>query len=125
MPKELTKIKSEKGEPSSVNVLHKNEELLIHAPHQIQRQPLSKKLINLKNLLVNFKELLIKNQTQPVSQKIGILDLHLQICNLKKEIFSTNFQCLLISFMNETLMDFLNRKFLINLATFLWLLTVT
>jgi hypothetical protein len=29
MLKELTKIKTEKGEPSSVNVLHKNEEVTI------------------------------------------------------------------------------------------------
>ena len=29
MLKELTKIKTEKGEPSSINVLHKNEKVII------------------------------------------------------------------------------------------------
>ena len=124
MLKELTKIKTEKGELSSVHVLHKKEETDNTCSSNLETTS-DEEIDKLEKSFDKLQRITNKNQTQPVSQKIGILGLQLWIYNLKKEIFSTNSRCLLINFMNGTLIDFLNRKFLINLAPFLCLLTVT
>ena len=55
-------------------------------------------------------------------QKIGIENLLLLICSLKKEFFKHNFLFLLISFMNEILMVCLNKKSLIKWLICLWLI---
>ena len=58
-------------------------------------------------------------------QKIGIQNLLLLICSLKKDLFKHSFLFLLISFMNGILMVCLNRKSLIKWVICLWLVLLT
>ena len=56
---------------------------------------------------------LLENLIPCLLQKTGIQNSFLLICSLKKEFFKPSFLFLLISFMNEILMVYLNMKLLI------------
>ena len=64
----------------------------------------------------------VGNPIPCLSQKTGIQNLLLLICNSKKDFSKPSFLFLLISFMNGTLMAYMNKKLLIKWVICLWLL---
>ena len=116
------KVKSEGTSTSAARIISRNEKEIV-SDENIDSDSLffvSTKKMFLMMIYQKLKDLLeIPNPC--LLQKIGIQNLLLLICSLKKDLFKPNFLFLLIKFMNGILMVCLNRKSLIKWVICLWL----